>query len=1188
MLKLIVAALQLFAVFPQNAWCVSLESFSKPIGMEVIAPNIPQRGGPMGFSDAKLSLGLTLPGVVLTPAVAPSFSEPSAPLSVIAPMVPPALPLVERAADRLMQAGAVAERIVGEPGSEASDKARADFVQSVGERPELGDAVIAPSVHEAAAGALAPSSPRAPIRPPNPHGVESYLLGVFAAQVANNALIVSLPLVLMHLQQSIGAIGFITTLTTAIDMSGTLVSGWLTRHFSPETVLKAATWARAATLVAIPALLATGALAAPGAVALYAIDALARGVADTARNTMPMVLVGKDKAALDGLNSKARTAFNLGGIVGPALVGLLALKTFSNAGNWLVAGVFGLAAVAYHLIPHTSPAPMAIVHQADSSKGSALKEALSNRWMRLSLVASSFLALAPGLRALIPSAFAQSILHSPSIAAWLVLAFGLGGTLGDLVYNRLNGKLSAWSWIKLGAGGASALAVGMMCAAFWPLAGAIFIFGVLNETASLALTSSIQSRIPDGAEGGVMSLLRFTGNGTSMLTRFGMGLAFSAVAAPAHAFWLIGAGLAAAAAAQAWISGRLRVLAVASAAALFPGPRLSPIHGFPGRLIVVEGLDGSGKSTQMEMLREHLEAKGLNVVVTTWNSSELVSETVKKAKKAQALTPETFSLFHATDLAERLNKAVIPALKKGSVVLADRYFFTALARDSVRGMDPRWLRQLYSFALKPDLTLYFKLPVETAVGRVLARSDGKLGFSEDFGDDDEAPAPKTDTHGLKYYEAGLDTHLSADPLENFKMFQAQVTAAYDAESKEFGFWTVDATQGREAQHAAIAAQIDRFLGPISSFKKGEPLESAPNIFDKDPAGDADNIRRNYMSEKHGAHFYFRNMLLPMQERFAQLIDHGIIPRVFLHGSPHIDNYAKTAQGAAMVDFDRARVGPYAWDLARLMVSISLRQKREHGFLDPKVLKQLRRGYLHGLRHPERPFSEMRKLKDVEPEEDETSTDAYIKAEKKWVRELRADPLPVDAPEIAALLDGYMKNRNEPDLLKEYAVEEAGRGQGSMGFRGIFLVVLAPRDPKSGKDRILLNIKEVRSDPDTKWYRNPASGDGQRMMMASELYAPGWELRPGYADLNGTQYFVRQIPPLNAKLKKMLDLEEQEDFAYSVGTQLGRAHRLSLQGQSTLEDLEKHFAEHFKDIVEAGAVIRDEIVAAHGRYLKKIR
>jgi dTMP kinase len=1209
------------SLIPQSAYAASGRIISEVPGRSIVSPiqvsmPVVRLGGlktPETVSLPGINIGIpTLPGTPAVQAQAPSLSIDQAvaagQIAVVnvgipqptaaAPQAAASNQTVETVVGRLTAAGDAASQVVQRPGGAESDSLRADFTEKTGPSADTQVPITGslgttgslphPSAQDPAKDDSAPSTPAPMKAPPPARGIWAYLSGVFAAQVANNALTVSLPLVLLHLGQTIGTIGFVTTLTTALDMSGTLVSGWLTQRFSPETVLKASTWARSAALMAIPLTLASGALTLPVAVALYVVDALARGVADTARNTMPMSLVGKEKSALDALNSKARTAFNVGGIVGPLLVGLLALKTFSNAGNWLVAGVFAAAAAAYHFMPRptaATPASPTTETPAPATKASAFKRIIAERWLRTALITSVFLALSPALRALVPPAFADSLLHNPSLSAWLVLAFGLGGTAGSLAYNRLHNKLSSSSWIKLGALGAFAMAVGLLPGTFMALAAAIFLFAALNEMANLALTSSIQERIPAGSEGGIMGFLRFSSNGTSMLARFMMGLAFTAVAAPMAAFWLLAGGIAIVAAAQIFTSSRLRSLTAAAtlAAGAAAAPKPSSIHGYPGRIIVVEGLDGSGKSTQMELLKEKLEGAGLKVVSTSWNSSDLISETVKKAKQDQTLTPKTFALLNAADFADRIDHVIKPALEEGSIVLADRWFYTALARDSVRGNDPKWLRGLYANALKPDITLYFKLPVETAIGRVLSRAQGRLGLSEDF---DEAPHKRV--LGQNLYAVGRDMHFAEDDHANFLQFQSKVISSYEAQSKEFGFRWVDASKSREIQHEGVFAQVLSALGPLSGFKRRPLRETRSNLFDKDPAGDADNIKRNYLHEKKGAHFYFRNMLLAMQDRFAQLMDLSDMPKVFLHGSPHVDNYAKTAEGAAMVDFDRSRVGPYAWDLVRLMVSISLRQKKEHGFLDPEVARQLRKGYLHGLRHPDRPFSEMRKLKDVEPSDDELTTDSYLHANKKWAKEMRANPLPNDDPDITALLKGYMVNRNEPDLLKDYFVEEAGRGQGSMGFRAMFLAVLAPRDPKSGKERLLLNMKQVRDDPDTYWYKNPYPTNGERMKRAADLHAPGWELRPGYAVLDGKEYYIRALPPLNAKLKKMLDQDEQRDLAYAAGTQLGRAHRLSLQEGASPDALEEHLKKHYDEILKAGETIREEILDAHERYLKNMK
>src|ERR1700750_3165433 len=141
--------------------------------------------------------------------------------------------------------------------------------------------------------------------------------------------------------------------------------------------------------------------------------------------------------------------------------------------------------------------------------------------------------------------------------------------------------------------------------------------------------------------------------------------------------------------------------------------------GCPGRLIAVEGLDGSGKSTQIYLLKRWLELQGLKVFFSEWNSSEIVKSATSKGKKRELLTPTTFSLIHATDFADRYERQILPLLRAGYIVLADRYIFTAFARDAVRGLDQDWLERIYNFAVHPDITFYFRVPLEISLNRIL-------------------------------------------------------------------------------------------------------------------------------------------------------------------------------------------------------------------------------------------------------------------------------------------------------------------------------------------------------------------------------------------------------------------------------------------------------------------------------------
>jgi dTMP kinase len=225
---------------------------------------------------------------------------------------------------------------------------------------------------------------------------------------------------------------------------------------------------------------------------------------------------------------------------------------------------------------------------------------------------------------------------------------------------------------------------------------------------------------------------------------------------------------------------------------------------FPGRMIAVEGLDGSGKSTQIYLLKRWLEAEGVRVYFSEWNSSEIVKSATSKGKKRELLTPTTFSLIHATDFADRYERHLLPLLRAGYVVLCDRYIFTAFARDVVRGCPPAWVRGISNFAARPDLTFFFKADLEVSLNRIL---EGR---------------PK-----LKFFEAGMDLRLSADPYESFRIFQGRVLEQYLAMSTEFNFFVMDANQRVEAQQG-IVRQIVSQRVDLPRFKRKTFLPLPPS------------------------------------------------------------------------------------------------------------------------------------------------------------------------------------------------------------------------------------------------------------------------------------------------------------------------------------------------------------------------
>ncbi len=227
---------------------------------------------------------------------------------------------------------------------------------------------------------------------------------------------------------------------------------------------------------------------------------------------------------------------------------------------------------------------------------------------------------------------------------------------------------------------------------------------------------------------------------------------------------------------------------------------LTTSHPYPGKLIIVEGIDGSGKSTQIALLHRWLLAQGQKVFFTEWNSSALVRRSLRRGKKKDLLTPTTFSVLHAVDFADRLTFKIIPPLKAGMTVLADRYVYTAFGRDVARGVDNEWVRALYSFAPKPDLAMYFRVPIEVSLQRILS------GRTK-----------------LKYHEAGMDLGLSREPAESFRLFQSRVLVIYDELVREFGLDVIDATADisqQQQQVRRLAATVLGMEGRAARARRG--------------------------------------------------------------------------------------------------------------------------------------------------------------------------------------------------------------------------------------------------------------------------------------------------------------------------------------------------------------------------------
>jgi hypothetical protein len=338
-------------------------------------------------------------------------------------------------------------------------------------------------------------------------------------------------------------------------------------------------------------------------------------------------------------------------------------------------------------------------------------------------------------------------------------------------------------------------------------------------------------------------------------------------------------------------------------------------------------------------------------------------------------------------------------------------------------------------------------------------------------------------------------------------------------------------------------------------------------FARDPQQDCEGHRELVLRAVTGTHRFFRMSGPRMQHVFADLIDHSTIPSILIHGNPHVANYCKTKRGAAMADFDRSRIGPYAYDLVRFLISVSLsRDIQNDVFL-----------------HPQNPdFDEMYELRTTEPKKWQASTNSYLDSGKKWAKRLSLHQTKI-TKRLTSMLTDYLKNRDELMLLERHQLKRCAEVAGSMGkLHHLYLL----QDRKEKRDALLIDIKEVYQEQDNQWYTNPFEHHGQRMNAAGDLYAPNWEQKPGHTSYKGQQYWVRQIPTQQIKITIPLNQLDQCDLCYAVGSQLGSGHARASTEEQRIQIL-NDFNDKFEQYVEIGSVMRNQIILARNAYCKHV-
>lgn len=342
-----------------------------------------------------------------------------------------------------------------------------------------------------------------------------------------------------------------------------------------------------------------------------------------------------------------------------------------------------------------------------------------------------------------------------------------------------------------------------------------------------------------------------------------------------------------------------------------------------------------------------------------------------------------------------------------------------------------------------------------------------------------------------------------------------------------------------------------------------------------------------LSRREARYLLFRIACPLMQAKLPRLMDLSKVPVTFIHGNPHIDNYVRTFRGAAMMDFDRSRMGPYCWDIIRFLGGLSLHRDEMDGFLDRRVVEYFIDSYITHFMNPEIPHKQFKLLKNVEPEKWQMSTKEYLRANKRWAKKMRENGMSPKNELAVNLLHAFFTNRNELSIFDDYFISEVGITPGSLGKKH-FIYSLVPKNPDSHLDAIMMDIKEVYHEKNTKFFYSPVPHHGERMILASKVFADGMEERLGFCTHLGKQYWGRQVPSFAVKAKKFLDKNEQCDFAYSVASELGKGHRKGLPDPKMAEFIEKDFRTNFDKYYKISKLLTYEISLAYESMRRKIK
>lgn len=397
-----------------------------------------------------------------------------------------------------------------------------------------------------------------PSREEHPIRLGGFLSGIFLTQFVDSALHLAQPLLLAKLSGSLGGAAFFSAFDTGIHMLGTYIGGWPTDKFGARRVLVVATFLRAVALAGIPVMMIGGFLNLWWAMGCYTLEALIRGFVDTSVHTVPLELAKHQAEHLDRINSRYELSFDIGGIAGPLMLGVLMIWGGKVMPHIIIPAGFILSSIAYYFIPKRA-ASVDKVHQGHHVHGgtwTGVKYIFTKHPLLITCIGLMSFNIYP-LRKLMSAFFAKGILHHAASVGQIGSAFALGGAVGALIYAATKHRDSGSKWVALGALGTFILAVGWIPANLWVMTAVVFLFAVTNVCARLTLTKKRQELTPLEHAGGVTSASQFGVNAVSVIVKSLIGVAFSAGFGAFGAFAIIGSVLAAMGAGQFVLSRRM-------------------------------------------------------------------------------------------------------------------------------------------------------------------------------------------------------------------------------------------------------------------------------------------------------------------------------------------------------------------------------------------------------------------------------------------------------------------------------------------------------------------------------------------------------------------------------------------------------------------------------------------------------